>query len=206
MIQRRNRSRILASKFSLTPDRVWQKLRNVETEWFDRLRPSLRNLSDVDKQARVEDWRKEVKDGIGRILDRQQRERLMELRIQCNGTMILTEPEMADELGLTGEQTKQIRRISESYWSGLNETLGSLSGGDKETIEKLAKLTEGFSNRMLEALTPQQRERFDKMRGKDFDFDALLSPPDALVASFDRIGERVRLRHAPITPDLPAGR
>jgi Spy/CpxP family protein refolding chaperone len=116
---------------------------------------------------------KEIQESVDKILEEPQKARLRELSLQARGPQALEDEEVAAALKLTDEQKKQLEAIREEGNAAMQEAFSSLrsGGGDQGEIrKKMAKLRNDLSEKALSALTPEQKEQFEKMKGEKFEF------------------------------------
>ncbi len=117
---------------------------------------------------------------IAEILKPEQLERLKQIRIQIEPGMALhNNPEVAKALALTDEQKGKLRTLREEAREAMREAFQD--GEDLTPQERRAKGVE-MRKEMLEkalgVLTPEQREKFEKMQGAKIELDfSSLRPP-----------------------------
>ena len=106
------------------------------------------------------------------VLAPAQRERLKQIRLQVLGVDALSEPEVAKALGFTAEQRKmaktlpaQVRQATRDAVQGQDLTVDQRR---EKTVEVRAKVL----TKALETLTPEQREKFEKLKGAKIDMDS----------------------------------
>jgi hypothetical protein len=126
-------------------------------------------------------------DGLAKILKPKQMGRLKELGLQKQGAEVFKMPQVIKELGFTPEQQEKFRDLEQQAWAGKRgafpQDLGSLSPKQRderiaEMHKKVQKVNQDFLEGAIGLLTPEQREKFDKLIGKKIDPD-LLQPPGA---------------------------
>jgi len=100
---------------------------------------------------------KKMVEGLGKILDPKGFDRFQELRLQYRGAAAIGWPEVSQKLGLSPEQEKRI---------------GELISGCPGHLKAPPEIEE----RILAALTPAQKQSWEKMLGKKFDFQATGGP------------------------------
>lgn len=103
--------------------------------------------------ARGDDLNKKTIERLGKILDAKQLDRFQELRLQFRGAAALGWPEVSENLRLSPEQQKKI---------------GDLTKGCPSHLRAPPEIEE----RLAAVLTPAQKESWEKMLGKKFDFQA----------------------------------
>ena len=137
-----------------------------------------RNLSQEERQKRFEEARKQGEERAKKaeeipkvILEPKQFERLAELRIQREGVGALDRAEVAEKLGLTQEQKDKIRKIREESRSdrGGFDRNASREERDKAAAQSRERREKANGN-ILAVFTTQQKETWEKMQGKKFDF------------------------------------
>ena len=145
-------------------------------------RQDFQNLSQEERQKRVDELRKQgeerakkADDMVKVILEAKQVDRLNQLRLQTEGVGALSRAEVADKVGLTQEQKDKIAKIREAA----RPDPGSFQRGGNASQEDRQKAAQEFLARrektnaeVLAVLTPTQKDTWDKMQGKKFDFPA----------------------------------
>ncbi len=141
--------------------------------------------SDAEREKRTEEMRakfaaatKKVNETIlpklNETLDHMQRERLQQIRLQDWGSQALLDPDVAKSLNLSKDDTDKLAAISKEF----REKLSALSqrsggGGDRgdfqERFAKMVELNESRDKQLTEVLTAEQREQWEKLKGKPFD-------------------------------------
>jgi len=142
------------------------------------------NLSEEERRKRFEELRKQgeerakkTEDTIKTILEPKQFARLNELRIQQEGVRALDRAEVAEKLGLSKEQKDKIAKIrEESRPQGGGAGFGNRGNQSQEERQKAAEEArqrrEKSNADILAVLTASQKESFEKMQGKKFEFPA----------------------------------
>lgn len=137
-----------------------------------------RNASEADRReamrARMEEINKRAAEQLEEVLLPDQLERGREIVLQQQGAAALSDPEVAAKLDLTEEQKEKIaerqRAAREKMIASMREAFGS---GDREAIAKsMAEARESTLQEVLAVLTPEQREKYESMRGEKFDLPA----------------------------------
>ena len=143
-------------------------------------RQDFQNLSDEERQKRMEELRKQgeertkkAEDTAKLILEPKQFERLTQLRIQRKGITALERGDVAEKLEMTQDQKDKIRKIREESRGdrGGFGNLGNLSQEERDKALAEARDRREKSNAsILAVLTPKQKETWDQMQGKKFAF------------------------------------
>jgi hypothetical protein len=105
------------------------------------------------------------------ILAPAQRERLKQIRLQVLGVDALTEPEVVQALGCTQEQRKMLKTLPAQVRQATREAIGGQDLTAEQRSEKTAEARGKVLKKALDALTPQQREKFEKLKGTKIDLD-----------------------------------
>jgi Spy/CpxP family protein refolding chaperone len=114
-------------------------------------------------QEKREGYMDETRKKLYAVLTTEQLMRLKQIRIQVKGFRALTDPEVQKELALSDEQKKKIRSDINSLLRDLKDIGGGRNRGDeiRKDYDKAEKL-------LLDVLTPEQKEKFEEMKGKIF--------------------------------------
>jgi DNA-binding MarR family transcriptional regulator len=115
----------------------------------------------------------EIQGKVDAILDDQQKARLKELSVQARGPQALEDEEISKALKITDEQKKKLEEIREEGNAAMQEAMTSLraGGGDQGKMrEKMGAMRKELSDKALAVLTPEQKEQFEKLKGKEFKF------------------------------------
>ncbi|MBI5757024.1 MAG: hypothetical protein HZA46_00740 [Planctomycetales bacterium] len=122
----------------------------------------------------------QLREQVYSVLDEAQGRRLKELILQRRGPSVLLDERVCSQLEVTPEQ-KEKMRVALTNDRGRVLTTFNSPAGDMPTltpqerakrVDDTRKVTEA---KMLEALTAQQREMFEKLRGVKFDFPASMT-------------------------------
>ena len=141
-------------------------------------REQFQNLSQEERQKRFEEMRKQAEERTKKsdelakmILEPKQIERLNQLVLQRTGAAALERQEVADKLGLTADQKDKIRKIREASRPerGAFDRNASREEQQKAAAEARERRAKADAD-VLAVLTPQQKETWEKLLGKKFDF------------------------------------
>jgi hypothetical protein len=98
------------------------------------------------------------------VLTPQQRERLSEIRLQAMGPVALNDPAVAKALDYTPEQLQMAKGLLAQVQQATSEALQD-APSVRDRFLKTKETREKVLNDALESLTPEQRAKFEKMRG-----------------------------------------
>jgi hypothetical protein len=110
---------------------------------------------------------------VADILDQTQEDRLKELSLQARGAQALEDEEIVLALALNDDQKTKLADVREKRTEAMQAAFQKLraSGGDQGGIrEKMRELRNQLSEQALAVLTPEQREKFEAMKGAKFEF------------------------------------
>jgi hypothetical protein len=150
---------------------------------------------------RARDWEKRV----NTVLQPSQLQRLRQIELQqrmkFSGPAALLQPEAAQLLQLTSEQTQALRRLAEELRSSREDLLQEVGGlSPEERGRKMAKRRQELEGRTEDALqkatavlTAAQKERLAQLLGEPFDLER--ARPQAQSGS-----DRARVQRRPPTP------
>jgi phosphate starvation-inducible protein PhoH len=107
---------------------------------------------------------------LRQILKPQQVERLKQIKLQAAGAAALSIPEVANALALTKEQRENFKALQEQF---RDKTHGAIQGAKniKQVRAILVEMREKNLESAVQALTPQQRKKFEKMKGPKINMD-----------------------------------
>ena len=88
---------------------------------------SLEGASREERMAAMEESRKKSSAAIAEILKPEQAKRLKEISLQQQGVWALGNPEVAEAIGLSDEQKKQVAAIEEASRTEMRQLQGGLS-------------------------------------------------------------------------------
>ena len=121
------------------------------------------------------------------MLNDKQRGRLEEIKLQARGPAALADKELQDKLKLSDEQKSKLTDLAEARRKTVREAFQSAAGGDRtEARKKIAEASKESSTKMLDVLTTEQKEAFEKMQGKKLELGS------AAFGSFGGPGPRNR--------------
>ncbi|HWB12761.1 MAG TPA: hypothetical protein VG826_26280 [Pirellulales bacterium] len=166
-------------------DEAFAPLKELDGDFLEA-----QSLAPAERQKRMmEIAQKRAEEGklaevkLNQILTPEQRARWKQLWLQFQGNAVLLQPEIAKELGLSGEQQEKMRAIAAS----LRPQPGQPKPEDFSQQERQQFFADLNARRekalrdMLAVLTEQQQARFAEMKGKEFPF-----PPQYLGSSRDQ--------------------
>jgi Spy/CpxP family protein refolding chaperone len=107
------------------------------------------------------------------ILAPAQQQRLRQIRLQVLGVDALAEPEVVQALGYTPQQRAMLKGLPAEVRQATREALGGTQNLTAEQrTEKTIEARGKVLKKALETLTPEQREKFEKLKGAKVDLDA----------------------------------
>lgn len=134
---------------------------------------SLRDLSQEERRAKMQERTKQLFEKVSGVLDDKQKDRLKQIRVQIAGVAGLVEGDTADALKLTDDQKAKIKEAIEARRKDMREIFQAATGGDRtEARDKIAKLLKDSDGKVLDILTSEQKEQFQKMQGDKIDLPA----------------------------------
>ena len=134
--------------------------------------PTPGNIPDPGRLPSIPPGSEAEREALAEILTPEQMERLEQIDLQAQGAAALRKPDVIRALGLSLEQRDKLnavfkqankQREADVPPSGIKRLLPS--GVMPDQIEQ--ELVE----KALKVLTPEQRQKFEKMKGKQMDFD-----------------------------------
>lgn len=143
------------------------------TEQVEKQRESfagLRDLSQEERQAKMQESAKANQAVLAEILKEDQLKRFKQISLQQRGGQALADPEVAQALGLSTEQKDRIQAIQEASQGELRELFqAGAGGGDRQELQKKAEALRASVNEKATAvLTPEQQTKWKEMTGAPF--------------------------------------
>jgi hypothetical protein len=114
---------------------------------------------------------------VSSILNPDQLNRLKQILLQVNGAEALQDKEVSKEVGITPEESAKIQKLQLQTNQMLRSSLGSTrSSGDTaqtqmmlgSNIRAADKINSHAQNQYLGALTPDQKQKLEKLQGAPF--------------------------------------
>lgn len=151
-------------------------------------------------KSRTEEIRAKVE---SEILLPHQVDRLRQLGLQARGATALIDARVLQELGVSDAQKERLAKLRERMEQerrsmmnqgndlrNMNEEQRRARMGEMRA--RVEKLTKEITDDALSVLTPQQKEKLEKMQGKKFDFDtpSRRPPSDQPSAKTDQKSEK----------------
>jgi Spy/CpxP family protein refolding chaperone len=136
----------------------------------------LRDLSQEERREKLAQIAKENEQLLKDTLKPEQAKRLREISLQLAGPAALHDPEVAKALNLTGEQKEKLRGIEEEARRERRELFQA--GGDREERRKKAEeLRKANREKVMNLLTPEQKEKWKELTGEPFKGEIRFGPP-----------------------------
>src|SRR5262249_17734350 len=131
---------------------------------------------------KMKELTKETDKAIDEMLSEKQSNRLREITLQQQGGHALQDPKVAEALGVTKEQEKQIQQIEAAGMKKMQdvglETFGNvLKGGpnpaafqkeSEKVTKQLQKIWDDTGEELLGVLTTEQKSKWKDLTGKPF--------------------------------------
>ncbi len=138
---------------------------------------AVQDLSEEERRARFEHMRREheekVRGLLTKVLKPEQLDRLMQIHLQNLGVAGLVRPDVIERLALTAEQKEKLPALIEARSTNLREAMRAMfedAGGDFSGMrEKMEELRKQEDDKVLAALTDEQRATFEKLKGEPFE-------------------------------------
>lgn len=148
------------------------KLTDEYRSQMQELRGGLGNVSDEERQKKFAEMGEKTKaaaNEAGKILNKEQSDRLGQIVLQAQGARALHDEKVAAELKLSAEQKQRLNTIGEESRNKIRENFQNQGGQ-----EKMQEIMKESNEQSLAVLTAEQREQFTKMQGEKLDL-----PPGA---------------------------
>jgi hypothetical protein len=151
---------------------------------------ALQGLSGDERRAKMQVLAKELKatihNKLGDILLPRQLERLEQISLQVQGGAALFNADIVKTLKITKEQQDKLKALRDEFQPNMGMSLKSMPNESREQIqtrftqahENMLKAIKEHHDNLLDVLTQEQRDQFDKMQGAKIglDFSTLMGP------------------------------
>lgn len=148
------------------------KLTDDYRSQMQEIRQGLGQVSDEERQKKFAEMGEKSKAAVeqaGKVLNKEQSERLGQIVLQAQGAGALHDEKVASELKLTDDQKQRLSSIGEETRNKMRENFQNQGGQ-----EKGQEIMKESNEKSLAVLTAEQREQFAKMQGEKIDL-----PPGA---------------------------
>jgi hypothetical protein len=140
----------------------------------------LGELDPEDREEKMQELRKTaqergkaVQQEIAAVLSPEQVERLKQLNLQIRGVSALGDEEVAADLKLSEEQTKQLAEIQSESATAMQDAFRQAresGGGDRDAMRtKMEGLRKSANDKAMAVLSADQKAQFEKMQGAKAD-------------------------------------
>ncbi|MBI3838483.1 MAG: hypothetical protein HY288_11190 [Planctomycetia bacterium] len=162
-------------ELKLTEDQRKQVTEKVEKQ--RAAAGDLQGLSREERQKKVQERTKANEAAVAAILNDEQVKRFKQISLQQRGARAFSDPEVAQALGLSGEQKDRIKGIEESVQSETRGLVqGNAGGGDRQDLrKKIASLSKSAEEKLNALLTPEQQAKWKELNGEPFNGE--IRPP-----------------------------
>jgi Spy/CpxP family protein refolding chaperone len=129
----------------------------------------LRNLPPEQRRQKMLELRQ--KNDPVSVLNESQKKRLREIELQAMGPSAFLQDDVANELKLTQEQRSRLQGILMQQMQQLREQFQGGGFGQGQGAQNFQQMRDQMEKQMLEVLTPAQRQQWQQMQGKPFQFE-----------------------------------
>lgn len=136
------------------------------SEAFAKMREQFENARQ-EREKRLE----EMSEQLEQVLLPQQMGRLTEIAIREMGLGALSDKTVAADLKISDAQQKELEEVREQIGQDMRSKMQELfRSGDRDAMrEAFAKMRETSEQKVLAVLSSDQREKFEEMKGEDFE-------------------------------------
>lgn len=152
---------------------------------FDPRKFDFRNASEEERAemfTKIQTMRKEQAEKrraqLEEVLFPEQMERLAQLSLQLRGVAALADPEVQQKVGITETQVEKLKEFRTEQETKMRESMREVwQSGDREGMrEKMKEMRDEAEAAVMKQLEPEQRKKFDEMKGEPFDFSQIQRP------------------------------
>ncbi len=178
------RSEQVRKELELVPEQL-DKLKEIGEKASARMRDGfaamrgLRDASPEERKAKMTEFgnkaraqAEELRKESEGVLLPHQAERLKQVALQVRGVRALEDKEVQTSLSLTDEQKNQLKSLRESMIAKFRGMGRPESDEERKAQrEKMQAAGKELEEKVLGILTPEQKEKFEKMKGAKLDLD-----------------------------------
>ena len=168
------RQKSVQKELKLTDDDV-KKIMEFTNKESDEYGKALK-LAEKERTAKFNELEMANKKFLEDNLSADQRKRLGQITLQVTGLYQLGRAEVAKALNLTEEQQTKFEEMQKETRKALEEIITSTERAGK--TEKLAKLREETSKKIMDALTDEQKAKVREIVGEPFKGEIVFEEPD----------------------------
>lgn len=172
------------------------KLQDLADKLRDQARERMGDMRDLSDEQRRERFQQMMEEGqkrmeearksVEEILTADQAKRLKQIEWQQLGPAALLQPEVAEAVGLSGEQKEQLATISRDAQEKRMQLFQGARGGEQgdrrqqgqdmrqrfeEMREKGEQITQEFNKKSMAVLQPEQKGKLKELMGAPFELD-----------------------------------
>jgi len=140
---------------SLTPQQRSQRMQELQQNFYKSYSQSMSNI----------------------IPDSQMRARYEQLHLQYRGVGAFNDPMIQSKLSLTEAQRQQFSNYNSEWLNNMGALHREYQTDPQGAAKRFDNLYRHDLERMYRALTPQQRQLWNQMRGESYDFQPTVSQP-----------------------------
>ncbi|MBV9123360.1 MAG: hypothetical protein JO112_08385 [Planctomycetes bacterium] len=151
--------------------KVGEGLRDQYKEKFHHA-SAIKNLSDrrLKFQELIQKASEDADHALAELLQPDQLKRLQQIALQMRGAEAFHEAEIQKDLKLTDNQKSQIQSIREQAAQQLRNIFQATNGNYVEARKKLTALRQETVARVVALLNPDQKQTWEDLTGKPFEF------------------------------------
>ena len=168
------RQKSVQKELKLTDDDV-KKIMEFTNKESGEYGKALR-LAEKDRTAKFNELERANKQFLEDNLSAGQRKRLEQITLQVTGLYQLGRPEVVKALNLTEEQQTKFEEMQKEARKALEEIITATERAGKS--EKLSKLREETSKKIMAVLTDEQKAKVREIVGEPFKGEIVFEEPD----------------------------
>jgi Spy/CpxP family protein refolding chaperone len=160
----------------IATERVTQDLKLTD-EQLAKFRKIARDVTEKNQGnmlKALKEGREKMNKAIPEVLSAEQLKRLHQIRVQVNGIVPFSQPEVQKQLKLTDKQKEEIDGIADELKQDIRKTVQA-ANNLKERVQALQKkvpeLRREAAQKAAAVLTEEQKKTWSEMAGDKFDYD-----------------------------------
>jgi Spy/CpxP family protein refolding chaperone len=128
----------------------------------------IRNLQGEERTQKLQELAKEGAKTIAGILNEEQAKRFKQISLQVRGVLAVADPAMAGELKITDDQKAKLTHLLDQAGKDLQKIREEAGDNRDEARKKSAEYRKDLNEKVMQALTDEQKTKWKEMTGKPF--------------------------------------
>lgn len=149
------------------------KLTDEQAEKFRKIAKDVQDKRRQDVKKTIQELRDKINKAIPDILNPEQAKRLQQIKLQANGPLSFSQPEVQQKLKLTDKQKEEIQSINDGVKTDVRKIIEDSKNLRErvEAIRKVPSLMKEATEKAVAVLSDDQKKAWNKMIGEKFELN-----------------------------------